>query len=139
MNNHQVIYEFSEQQIMQLQQLYQQVWWGKTRTLAETEQCLSGSQLTIGILDKNDNLIGFTRVLSDFIYKAIIFDVIVCETQQGTGLGKVLIQQVKQNPKLQAVQHFELYCLPEMSEFYQRYGFSDDVGGVKLMRCSQSK
>ena len=40
------------------------------------------------------------------------------------------------HPTLSAVKHLELYCLPNMVPFYERWGFSTDVSGVSLMRRS---
>jgi len=133
-----IIYNFSENEIKQVHQLYQEVWWGKERSLEDTIDCVQGSQVCIGILDENKKLVGFTRVISDFIYKAIIFDVIVSASYQGKGLGHKLMEIVKSHPKLQNIKHFELYCLPEMEAFYSRYGFSTEVGGIKLMRCNNA-
>ncbi len=130
-----VIYQFSEQQIQQVHQLYKTVWWAKERSLEETTACINGSQICIGIVDDNDELIAFTRILSDFIYKAIIFDLIVCELQRGNGIGQKMIGLIKNHTQLKKVKHFELYCLPEMEPFYANFGFSTDVGGIKLMRC----
>ena len=47
------------------------------RTLEDTKLCINGSQICIGIIDENDNLFGFARILTDFIYKALIFDIII--------------------------------------------------------------
>lgn len=130
-----VIYHFSDNHIKQLNSLYKEVWWGKERTLDDTIRCVAGSQVCIGILDANNNLIGFARVISDFIYKAIIFDVIVSEDSRGNGVGQRLMDLVKNHDELQKVKHFELYCLPEMEAFYSNFGFSTDIDGIKLMRC----
>ena len=130
-----IIYSFTEKHIEQVHQLYKQVWWGKERSYEDTKNCIQGSQICIGILDNSDNLVGFTRVISDFIYKAIIFDVIVCKDHRGSGLGKKLMHIIKNHEQLKAVKHFELYCLPEMEEFYSNFGFSTDIDGIKLMRC----
>jgi predicted GNAT family N-acyltransferase len=130
-----IIYNFSENQLKQLHQLYKEVWWGKDRTLEDTINCVKGSQICIGILDDDHNLIAFTRVISDFIYKAIIFDVIVSEACRNNGLGQKLMGLIKNHIKLQKVKHFELYCLPEMEAFYSSFGYSTEVGGIKLMRC----
>jgi predicted GNAT family N-acyltransferase len=130
-----VIYVFSDNQIMQVHQLYKEVWWGKERTIEETINCVNGSQLCIGILDNDDKLIGFTRIITDFIYKAIIFDVIVSAEHRGNGLGQKLMGLIKSHDNLKKVKHFELYCLPDMESFYESFGFSTDVGGIKLMRC----
>jgi predicted GNAT family N-acyltransferase len=133
-----VIYVFSDNHIKQVHQLYKEVWWGKDRTIEDTINCVKGSQVCIGILDNSDKLIGFTRIISDFIYKAIIFDVIVSSEHQGNGLGQKLMVLVKNHKRLKKVKHFELYCLPEMEGFYTNFEFSTDVGGIKLMRCINS-
>ncbi|MBA6372013.1 GNAT family N-acetyltransferase [Colwellia sp. BRX8-4] len=131
-----IIYRFSDDYIKQVHQLYKSVWWGKERSLEDTQNCIRGSQICIGILDVDNELIGFTRILSDFIYKAIIFDVIVSASHRGNGIGQQLMSLVKNHDKLVKVKHFELYCLPELESFYKNLGFSTDVGGIKLMRCS---
>ncbi|KGJ88990.1 GNAT family N-acetyltransferase [Colwellia psychrerythraea] len=85
-----------------------------------------------GIPDNHENLIGFTRVIIDFTFKDIIFDVIVTLESSGKGLGQQLMNLLKSH---QAVKHFKLYCLPDTESFYADLGFSTDVGGIKLMRC----
>lgn len=129
-----IISTFSVEQIKQVHQMYKQVWWANNRSYDDTESCIEGSQVCIGITDTNGDLVGFTRVVTDFIFKAIIFDVIVVEPYRGSGLGKELVTLVRNHEKLQKVKHFELYCLPEMEEFYSNLGFSSDVGGIQLMR-----
>ena len=130
-----VIYQLNSQQIKELHVLYQNEWWTKGRTLEETQQCVSGSQICIAIIDKNNSIIGFARVLTDYIFKALIFDVIVSPEQRKTGLGDRLIGLVKNHSKLSCVKSFELYCLPELELFYKNHGFTSDVGNIKLLRC----
>lgn len=130
----QTIYSFDQQQVQQVHALYQQAWWAKQRSLSQTERCINGSQVCVGIVDEKNQLLGFARVLTDFIFKAIIFDVIVKPDLRGTGLGRVLINSIQQHPELKQVKHFELYCLPEMQGYYEQFGFSSEVGGIKLMR-----
>jgi len=130
-----VIYQLNSQQIKELHVLYQNEWWTKGRTLEETQQSVSGSQICIAIIDKNNSIIGFARVLTDYIFKALIFDVIVSPEQRKTGLGDRLIGLVKNHSKLYCVKSFELYCLPELEFFYKKHGFTSDVGNIKLLRC----
>lgn len=132
-----VIYQFSDIHIKQLFQLYKQMGWGENRLIEETINCVQNSQICIGLLSPDNKLIGFTRVLSDYIYKAFIFDVMVSAEYRGQGLGRKLMDLVKSHSKLQKVKHFELYCLPEMETFYSSLGFSSDVGGIHLMRSSK--
>jgi len=86
------------------------------------------------LVDECDQLIGITRVLTDFVYRAMIFDVIIKPTHRKMGLGAKLMHAVLNHPKLQTVEHFYLNCLPNMMPFYERWGFSDDVGGLKFLR-----
>jgi hypothetical protein len=41
---------------------------------------------------------------------------------------------VLNHPKLQTVQNWALGCLPHMVPFYERWGFSDDLGEIKFLR-----
>lgn len=133
-----VIYQLAPDQIKQLHVLYQEEWWSKGRTLEETEKCVAGSQICIGILNGDQRLIGFARVLTDYIFKAIIFDVIVETSYRKQGIGHRLIELVKNHRQLTEVKHFELYGLPDMQRFYAQYGFTTEVGGVVLMRKDQT-
>jgi GNAT superfamily N-acetyltransferase len=129
-----VLDELSERHIRQLHGLYQGEWWSRDRTLEEARSCVGESQLCIALVDAGDNLVGFARVLSDFTFKAFIFDVIVAPGMRGAGLGDRLMQLVTGHDKLRQVRHMELYCLPEMMPFYERHGFSGEPGPIKLMR-----
>ncbi len=129
-----IITIFNQEQIAQIHGLYQQVWWAKDRTLEQTHRCVQGSQVCIGIVDSDNELVGFARVITDFIFKAVIFDVIVNPAKRSAGLGKQLIQAIQQHSDLKHVKHFELYCLPEMEAYYEKFGFSKEVGGINLMR-----
>lgn len=63
-----------------------------------------------------------------------VFDVIVNPTHRKIGLGVKLMDLVVNHPKLQAVESLGLHCLPKMIPFYERWGFTDDVGEMKFMK-----
>jgi GNAT superfamily N-acetyltransferase len=129
-----VVSELSERHIEELHSLYQKEWWTKGRTLDATRRGIKGSQIVIGLLDGADSLIGFARVITDYTFKALIFDVIVAENARDHGLGSHLVSLVTSHDALRNVRHFELYCLPELIEFYEAHGFKSDVGKIQLMR-----
>ena len=129
-----IIESFTEDQIKEIHNLYKNEWWTKKRSFEDTKLCISGSQICIGVVDDNQILYGFARVLTDYIFKALIFDIIVSPDHRDKGIGKQLLLHIKNHPKLNKVKHFELYCLPEMFPFYENFGFSSDVGEIKLMR-----
>jgi GNAT superfamily N-acetyltransferase len=136
------IEQLDERQVADLHALYQSEWWTKGRALEDVRRMLAGSDVVIGYLESDTGrLVAFARVLTDFVYKALVLDVIVAASHRGRGLGGTLMTAVLEHPKLKDVRHFELYCLPEMMPFYEQWGFTDDTGGVRFMRLvrTQSK
>lgn len=122
-------------QIADLHALYQNEWWTKDRTLADTRRMLQHCTLIVGFCEtESKKLAAFSRILTDYLYKAFIFDVIVAEPYRHTGLGRRLVDAIVHHPDLQNVKHLELYCLPEMVPFYRKWGFTDELGELCLMR-----
>lgn len=132
-----VIYELTESHIQDLHNLYKNEWWTNQRTLQQTTQCVEGSQICIGLLDHN-TLIGFVRVITDYTFKALILDLIINNEYRAQDLGAKLMQLVKDHKKLKQVTHFELYCLPELIDYYKQFDFSEEIGGIKLLRCDKA-
>jgi GNAT superfamily N-acetyltransferase len=126
--------QLSERHLEQLHALYQNEWWSKGRSLEATRAGVLGSQLCVGLVTPADELAAFARVLSDFTFKALIFDVIVAPEHRQAGLGDEVMSRIVGHERLQGVKSFELYCLPEMMPFYHRHGFSEEVGAIRLMR-----
>lgn len=122
-------------QTHQLLELYQNEWWTRGRTLEDVQVMLADEHPIFAYTEATSRrLVAFARVLTDGVFKALLFDVIVAEDYRGTGLGKQLMDRVLADPRLASVRHIELYCLPELVPFYERCGFASDVGGVQLMR-----
>ena len=127
--------EISERHLNELHVLYQGEWWTRGRTLDEVKTMLERSNLVFALCDTfSGRLVAFARVLTDGIFKAFIFDVIVAPDVRNEGLGKRLMEAIANCPDLKDVRHLELYCLPELVPFYEKLGFSTDVSGVRLMR-----
>jgi predicted GNAT family N-acyltransferase len=114
----------TDRQIKQLHKLYQQEWWSKERTLPDVYKVLLNSDYVFGICEADSQkLVAFARVLSDRLYRALVFDVIVAAAFRSKGLGRLLIEQVVLHPELSKVECIQLFCLPEMIPFYQKFGF----------------
>ena len=131
--------DLNSSQIQQLHRLYGREWWTKTRTLEQTRKIIEGSSLIFTYLDEKDHLVAFARVLSDFVFKACIFDLIVSEDHRSAGLGKALIEKILNHPRLEEVASFELYCLPEMTSYYRDLGFEELNNQLIFMRRSNRK
>lgn len=102
---------------------YSKEWWTAARSFEDVVHMLDHCDLTLFCHDAEGNIIGFARVLSDFTFKAMIFDVIVAEKTRGHGLGKTIIQRILSHEKLRRVKSFELYCPERLAPFYEKLGF----------------
>jgi len=129
-----IVYEFCDQHIVQLCELYQSEWWTVGRSLEDTRTCVDGSQICIGVVDDGNDLLGFVRVITDYTFKALVLDLIVARPARRAGAGSTLLAAVNDHPDLQSVRHIELYCLPELLDFYGQHGFSANADGIVLMR-----
>jgi GNAT superfamily N-acetyltransferase len=127
-----------ETHVVQLFDLYQREWWSRHRRLSDVRAMLGASDLVFGFVERDTRqLAAFSRVLTDFVYKAIVFDVIVAAPHRKTGLGRRLLETVVHDPRLRPVQHIELYCRPNLVAFYRKFGFTDELGDLTFMRVER--
>ena len=118
-----------------LMELYRHEWWTDARRADDVARMLEHTDLLVGVCaEPGGKLVGFTRVLTDRVYKALIFDVIVAQAHRGAGLGRRLVQYVLDHPMLADVRHVELYCKPELIPFYEQWGFSKPGADVNFLR-----
>jgi GNAT superfamily N-acetyltransferase len=117
----------------QLRALYRGAWWAADRTVPDIERMLAHSDLVVGLVE-DGRLHAFARVLTDFTYLALVLDVVAAAPARGTGLGARLMDAVVDHPTLAGVRSIELVCQPDLVDFYARWGFTDRVGGSRLMR-----
>ena len=114
-----------------LMALYREAWWTGRRTREEVRRMLAGSGVVFGVVDAEHNrLVGITRVLTDFVFRAHIYDVIVLEEYRGRGVGRLLMDAVVRHPRLKDVEKFELTCKEELIPLYSKWDF--EVGGDGL-------
>jgi ribosomal protein S18 acetylase RimI-like enzyme len=113
----------TEPQIVELHELYKHEWWTKDRSLGDVRIMVENSSLIIGFVEEDEKLVAFCRVLTDFVFRATIYDVIVAESWRGQGLGRRLMDAVCQHPQLQRVSTLWLCCNPDMTAFYEKWGF----------------
>ena len=126
----------SPSQVDHLVEMFQAEWWTAGRSRADVQKMLRHSELVVALEERSSyELLAFSRVLTDYVYKAVIFDVVVVPYCRDLGLGKLVMDAIMSAPGLASVQHFELYCVPEMVPFYRKWGFSDELGGLRFMRA----
>lgn len=105
-----------------LVRLYDQAPWAKGRTAEDTRDMLAQTDLAISAWD-GPRLVGFGRVLTDYVYRASIWDVIVDQDYQGQDIGTEIMQRILHHPALKRVELFWL-CTRDKQAFYEKLGFS---------------
>ena len=81
-------------------------------------------------------LVAFARVLTDGIYRATLWDVVVDAAYQGRGVGEGLMGVILAHPVLSRVEKFWLNTR-DKQKFYERFGFvSSPQGMVREMARS---
>ena len=108
--------------IKKLQKLFQEnAFWAEERSTNNIRKMLANSSGVVSIWD-NLKLIGFGRVTTDSIYRAVIWDVVVDKKYQGSGIGKIVIEEILNLKKLQNIDKIYLMTTNQ-TEFYIQMGF----------------
>ncbi len=102
--------------------LFEQASWARGRTVTETTEMLRQTDVFITAWDDN-RVIGCGRVLTDYVYRASIWDVIVDAAYQGQDVGTEIMHRILNHPSLQRVELFWL-CTRDKHTFYENLGFS---------------
>jgi len=95
---------------------------------------LEGSDVVVSAVAPDGRLAGFTRAISDGVYHAKIFDVIVAPEWQGRGVGAELMRRAHRHPALASCRRIELVCLEELIPFYEALGYAAEERRVLAKR-----
>ena len=115
-----------------LQDLYRFTRWGKSRSIEQIEKMLEGTSICFSIRH-NGRLIAFCRVLTDFVFRGSLWDILVHPDYQGKGVGSQLLQYALSHPALKDVPVIVTYT-SELVTFMGRLGFEPREGLMILQR-----
>jgi predicted GNAT family N-acyltransferase len=119
-----VVEKLSDLQIKKLHELYQNEWFTEGRSIENVIEMLKHTDFIFGFCDPETNeLVGFARVISDWVYKAFVFDVIVDKRLRNKGMGNFIMNTLFNHQILKKVSHIELYCPERLVLFYEKLGF----------------
>jgi GNAT superfamily N-acetyltransferase len=107
-----VIYDF----------ISQKSYWGAGRPRKVIFKSVQNS-LCFGIY-KNDEQVGFARVVTDYATFAWVADVFVVEAHRGKGLSKWVMQIIITHPDLQGFRRWAL-ATKDAHDLYKKYGFTE--------------
>lgn len=131
---YELIYQLSEEYVSDLLKLFRDAPWAADRKADDIRVMLKNSW-TCAIVDKKSgNIIAFNRVLSDYVYRAFIYDVIVAKDYRGQGFGRLIVENTVHHSCFKGVERLELYCRDHNVEFYEKLGFEKLKDLTNLMR-----
>ncbi len=105
-------------------------YWAQERTREQTELAIKQS-ICFGLYE-NDQLIGFARVVTDYVVIAYLADVFILEDYRGRGLGKWLVSCVMAHPDLQNLKGWYLNTR-DAHNLYSQFGWIPIDNPEKLM------
>ena len=111
--------------------------WARNRNFHSLRKLLIGSTVVI-TLWQDKRIVGFGRATSDQIYRAVLWDVVVADDQQGKGLGRLVIEALLSSPEINKVERIYLMTTHERN-FYKQLGFQDCNKQNLLVKTKNSK
>ncbi|QIO24740.1 GNAT family N-acetyltransferase [Haloarcula sp. JP-L23] len=94
------------------------------RDREQVETAIEHSDEHLYALDPgSDEVVASARVLTDYCYYGVIYDVIVHEEYRGTGVGRAVVEAVTDHPPLEDVTQITLIARDGLVPFYEKCGF----------------
>ena len=121
--------------IDQLMPLMKQTYWAADRSENDVLTTVQNS-VCFGAYDESDTLVGFARVVTDFVSHWYLCDVIVDEKHRGQGIGKMLIAAVVADERFAKAP--ALLKTKDAHGLYRKYGFLDVDPGRVMYRDKQN-
>ncbi len=107
-----------------------QTYWAKGRSLEDVQTGIDNS-MNFGIY-KNNQQIGYARVVTDYIQFAYLMDVFITPEHQKKGYSSILMKYMLEFPELQKVKVWRLQT-SDAHYLYQKFGFQPLEHPEKMM------
>jgi ribosomal protein S18 acetylase RimI-like enzyme len=115
--------------------LFAETGWNMNYKLSknELEQSLKSSWYAVSAYEK-DKLVGFGRVISDGVNHAFIVDMIISQSHQGNGIGRMILNMLLDRCKEFNLRDIQLFAAKDKYGFYEKFGFEkrpEDAPGMQ--------
>ena len=117
---------------VELQDLYRFTRWGRSRSLEQIDKMLVGTSRCFSVR-YNDKLVAFCRIMTDFVFRGSLWDILVHPDHQGKGIGSNLLKYALNHPSIKNVPVMVTYT-SELTDFMGRLGFESRDGLLILQR-----
>ena len=118
----------------ELQTLYRFTRRGRSRSLDDIERMIAGTSLCFSArFVETGRMVAFCRILTDFVFRASLWDIMVHPDHQGKGLGTSLLRYALDHPAVRSIPLVITYT-SELAPFLSQLGFSHQEGTLMLLR-----
>ena len=106
--------------------------WAKNRTINDLQKCLANSDVIISLWDGYE-IVGFGRALSDGVFRAVLWDIVIDKNHQGKGYGKTIVKNLLNSKKLKNTK--KIYLMTTNKKlFYSQIDFKEVATQSLLIR-----
>jgi len=106
----------------ELTELYEAYEWWADRDVDGVYSCLEETDVAVGVRT-GDRLVAAARVITDYRYYAMVYDVVVASDRRGEGIGATLMEGVVDHPGLTELPRLALLCRRGLVPYYESVGF----------------
>ena len=105
------------------------------KSLDNSFSCITAWQIS----DRQKQLIGFARAISDGTFHAVLLDIVVHPDFQGRGIGKTIVKTLIQQLNNSHIEDITLLASPHITDFYHKLGFISQPNNLQWMLwCSDA-
>nr|WP_083226990.1 MULTISPECIES: GNAT family N-acetyltransferase [Lysinibacillus] len=126
-------YEIDGKELMMLKEVYQSVGWMKHDEPIIKKVFNESTHQVFAVED--NKIIGFARALSDGVFNAAIYDVVVHKDYQGRGIARILLEDIMK--QLEDVSCIQLIATTGNEPFYEKMGFKKLKTGMAIYKDPQ--
>jgi ribosomal protein S18 acetylase RimI-like enzyme len=127
-----ITYQVKKPRAEEVMELYAHAPWAKERRLPQVRRMLRATALCVTAREGR-RLVGMARVLTDFTFRAGLYDVIVSPDCHRRGIGSALVRLALKQPRLKGVDQVWLYTTDKQA-FYARLGFKHLPGNMMVLK-----
>ena len=112
--------------------LNKNAFWAKNRSINDLRKSLANSDAIISLWDSNE-IVGFGRALSDGVFRAVLWDIVIDKNHQGKGYGKLIVNNLLNSRKLKNTK--KIYLMTTNKKlFYSQIDFKEVTTQSLLIR-----
>ena len=106
--------------------------WAKNRPITDLKKCLANSDVIVSLWVGNE-IVGFGRALTDGIYRAVLWDIVIDQNYQNRGFGTLIVKNLLASNKIKNTK--KLYLMTTNKKlFYTQFNFKEVTSQNLLIR-----